>query len=60
MKKLTPQTATPAVSEKINVSVQQPGTFAYLYSDETYDVYSYIVKLGGVPDGVRRAYINTF
>ena len=43
-----------------DTSAQQPGTFAYLYSDDTYDIFSYIVKSGGIADGVRQAYINTF
>lgn len=39
---------------------QSPGTFAFLYENETEKIYAYIVKSGGIPDGVRSQYIRTF
>lgn len=39
---------------------QKPGTFVFLYENETEKVYAYIVKSGGIPDGVRLQYIRTF
>lgn len=42
------------------VSVQKPGTFALLYENETEKMYAYIVKSGGIPDGVRLQYLRAF
>jgi hypothetical protein len=39
---------------------QKPGTFVLLYENEIEKVYAYIVKSGGMPDGVRFQYIRTF
>ncbi len=40
--------------------VQKPGTFSLLYESESEKVYAYIVKSGGIPDGVRLQYIRIF
>jgi hypothetical protein len=40
--------------------VQKPGTFALLYENESEKVYAYIVKSGGIPDGVRLQYLRIF
>jgi hypothetical protein len=44
----------------VDTFMQLPGTFVYLYDTDYHKVYSYIVKSGGVPDGVRQVYIRTF
>jgi hypothetical protein len=41
-------------------NTQKPGTFAFLYENETEKVYAYIVKSGGIPDGVRAQFIRVF
>ena len=35
---------------------QIPGTFEYLRDSKTHTVYSYIIKTGGTPAGVRNQY----
>ncbi len=40
--------------------IQKPGTFVLLYENETEKVYTYIIKSGGIPDGVRAQYIRVF
>ncbi len=40
--------------------MQKPGTFVLLYENETEKVYAYIIKSGGIPDGVRAQYIRVF
>jgi hypothetical protein len=37
---------------------QQPGTFSHLYDTESHVVYTYILKSGGTPAGVRQQYLN--
>jgi S-layer homology domain len=51
----------PKKSTQITPSnTQKPGTFALLYENETERVYTYIVKSGGIPDGVRAQYLRIF
>lgn len=51
---------TVAIPAETVAPVQQPGTFAYLYETDTEKVYSYIIKSGGIPGGVRKQYMTTF
>jgi len=41
-----------------DTSSQKPGTFVLLYENDAEKVYTYIVKTGGIPDGVRAQYIR--
>jgi len=41
-------------------NTQKPGTFSLLFEDETQKMYAYIVKNGGIPDGVRLQYLRVF
>jgi hypothetical protein len=44
----------------VDTFIQLPGTFVYLYDTDYHKVYSYIVRSGGIPDGVRQVYLRTF
>jgi|GEM_PF-6128178 len=52
--------STLASPETTVIAEQQPGTFALLYENETEKMYSYRVKIGGIPDGVGLRYIQVF
>jgi len=55
-----PVTLNPTPTPDTHTTLQQPGTFVFLYENETEKVYSYVVKNGGIPDGVRAQYVKKF
>ncbi len=63
MPKIILDTTTPSLPSAPVIaapSEQVPWTFAFLYENSTEKTYSYIVKSGGLPDGVRAQYIRIF
>ncbi len=50
----------PVTSPEVPAYSQTPGTFEPYYEDDYERVFTYIVKSGGTPDGVRLKYISTF
>lgn len=57
-----PATKSSNISIRLDVdtSEQLPGTFAILNETDTETIFSYIVRSGGTPDGVRAQYLKTF
>lgn len=51
-----PITSVVESSDKAPQNIQEPGTFVYSHDTDTHTVYSYIVKTGGTPAGVRNQY----
>lgn len=52
----TPATSSVVEGGGVAQKFQQPGTFTYLYDADGYNIYSYIMKVGGTPAGVRQQF----